>query len=393
MMDYCFLRRGDDDELTTILVLKERQSRAIQAWVVPSRSILLDEGAAAERAADGIRRFGFRDKVIIKTDNEPAILALRDLIQAKLKISVLEEEPQPHESQSNGAVEDGVKLIKGFLRVHVLALERKLGHRVPSKHPLMAWLVEHVADVSTKYLRGIDGRTAYEKLFGKQVHEEGLEFGEKVLWRQRANKDMNVLLEARWTEGLWLGRNWGTPHHRIGDSESVWEARAVQRRPEAQRWCPEPLGAIRATPWRNPALPAGEEPAEVLPPLPSEERVPARVPDEASRAVKSVYIRNTDFEKYGYTASCGKCQKMRFGRATRGMAHTSSCRARVELAMAEDDDPLWNEATDRIAHRLEDSVAPAQATPVTPVITEDIVFEAILLTRSLLPGWTLLQFF
>ena len=96
---------------------------------------------------------------------------------------------------------------------------------------------------------------------------------------------------------------------------------------------------MRATPWRNPALAVGEEPAEVLPPLPADERIPAHVPDEARRAVKSVYIRNAELEKYGYTASCGKCQKMRLGRPTRGMAHTSACRARIELAMAEDDDP------------------------------------------------------
>ena len=104
-MDYCFLRRGDETELVTVLVLKERQSRAIQAWVVPHRSTILDQGAAAERALEGIRRFGLREKVIIKTDNEPAILALRELIMAKLQISALEEEPQPHESQSNGSVE------------------------------------------------------------------------------------------------------------------------------------------------------------------------------------------------------------------------------------------------------------------------------------------------
>ena len=223
---------------------------------MPKRSKLFEEGAAAERAAEGIRRFGLRDKVILKTDNEPAILTLRALVLAKLDVKVLEEEPQPHESQSNGAVENGVKLTEGLLRVHLLALERKLGHRVPSKHPLLAWLVEHVADVATKYLRGADGRTAYERLFGKQVHEEGLEFGEQVLWRKRASKDMNVLLEARWEEGLWLGRSWGTPHHRIGDSDSVWEARAVQRRPETQRWRPDLLGAVRATPWRNQGSPA-----------------------------------------------------------------------------------------------------------------------------------------
>ena len=360
MMDYCFLRRQDEEEVITILVLKERQSRAIQAWVVPNKSTLLDEGAAAERAVEGIRRFGFRNKLILKVDNENAILALRTLVLDKLGMSALEEEPHPHESQSNGAVENGVRLTKGLLRVHLLALERKLGHRVPSKHPILAWLVEHVADTATKYLKGADGRTAYERLFGKHVHEEGLEFGEQVLWRQRASKDMNVLLEARWTVGLWLSRAWGTPHHRIGDSESVWQTRAVQRRPETERWHPDLLGAVRATPWRNPALPLGEEPAAVLPPLPAEERAPAHSPDEARRAVKSVYIRNTDLEKYGYTASCSKCQKMRLGRPTRGMAHTSACRARIELAMAEDDDPRWNAATDRIAHRLEDSVLPAE---------------------------------
>ena len=167
---------------------------------------------------------------------------------------------------------------------------------MPSKHPLLAWLVEHVADVATKYLRGAVGRTAYERLFGKQVHEEGLEFGKQVLWRKRTSKDMNVLLGARWEDGLWLGRSWGTPHHRIGDSDSVWEARAVQRGPDTKRWRPDLLGTVRATPWRNPALAVGEEPPEVLPPLPAGERVPAHVPDEARHAVKSVYIRNAEVE-------------------------------------------------------------------------------------------------
>ena len=366
MMDYCFLRRHDEEEVITLLVMKERQSRAIQAWVVPSKSTVLDEGAAAERAVEGIRRFGLRSKLILKVDNERAITALRTLILSKLGLQSLEEEPQPHESQSNGAVETGVRILKGLLRVHLLALERKLGHRVPSKHPLLTWLVEHVADTATKYLRGADGRTAYERLFGKQVHEEGLVFGEQVLWRQRASKDMNVLLEARWTPGLWLGRAWGTPHHRIGDSESIWQARAVQRRPEPERWHPDLLGAIRATPWRNPALPLGEEPAAVLPPLPAEERAPAPAPDEARRNVKSVYIRNKDLAKHSYTATCGKCQKMRLGHPTKGMAHTPECRARIELAMAEEDDPRWNAATDRIAKRLEDSVLQAEAASAPP---------------------------
>ena len=93
---------------------------------------------------------------------------------------------------------------------------------------------------------------------------------------------------------------------------------------------------------------------------------------------------------------------MRKGFSSRGMAHTSACRARIQLAMAEADDPRWNAATDRIAHRLADSVAapttaaasgslpdthvrgppppplpPPEASPAPPVLTEDALFHAV----------------
>ena len=377
MMDYCYLRRKDESELITILVLKERQSRAIQAWVVPTRSTVLEEGAAAVRAAEGVRRFGHRDKVLLKTDNEPAIVALRTLVLEKLNIPAIEIEPQPHESQSNGAVENGVRLLKGLCRVHLLALEKKLGHHVPCKHPLVTWLVEHVADIATKYLRGSDGRTAYERLFGKQIHEEGLEFGERVLWRTRQGQDMNVLAEARWQEGLWLGRCWGKPHHRIGNSDSVWEARAVQRCPLPERWRVDLLESVRATPWRNPAPALGAEPVRVLPPLPADERAPKPIRDEARRAVKSVYIRDEDLARWGYTSSCGKCQKMWRGLPTRGMKHTTNCRNRIESAMAGENDPRWQAATARITSRLEDAVATPEDTQSTPVLSDDALFDAV----------------
>ena len=68
-----------------------------------------------------------------------------------------------------------MNLFRGLLRVHLLDLERTLDGNIPSKRLTMTWLVECVA---TKYLQGADGRTGYGRLFGKQVHEEGLEFGE-----------------------------------------------------------------------------------------------------------------------------------------------------------------------------------------------------------------------
>ena len=80
---------------------------------------------------------------------------------------------------------------------------------VPTDHPLMRWLIEHVTDIRTKYFGGNGGKTAYNRLYGKLVHEEQFEFGETVLFRVRLSQEQNVLLDPRWRPGIWLGRTWG----------------------------------------------------------------------------------------------------------------------------------------------------------------------------------------
>ena len=56
-------------------------------------------------------------------------------------------------------MENGVKIFTGLLRVHLIVLNKKIGCKVPAKHPVMAWLVEHVSGVLTQYLRDADVRT------------------------------------------------------------------------------------------------------------------------------------------------------------------------------------------------------------------------------------------
>ena len=51
-IDYCFVRREDEEHSTTTLVLKHRQSRAVRCWVVPRKGSA--EAAAAELANEGI---------------------------------------------------------------------------------------------------------------------------------------------------------------------------------------------------------------------------------------------------------------------------------------------------------------------------------------------------
>ena len=158
--DYAFVRRAGEEDVITLLVMRDRGSRALRVWVVPSKGAEMEDTVL--KAVEGVLHLGYRGRVLIKCDNEPAMLSLRTATIAKLPEGAIPVEPAPGESASNGVVENAVKIAKGLMRVHLGALERKVGARFPSNHPVIAWLAEFVGDTCTKYLQGVDGRTAYE---------------------------------------------------------------------------------------------------------------------------------------------------------------------------------------------------------------------------------------
>jgi hypothetical protein len=239
------------------------------------------------------------------------------------------------ESASNGIIEGAVKTVKGVLRVHLLALERKIGATFPAGHPVLTWLVEHVSDVINKYMVGLDGKTGYERLFGRPVREEGLEFGETLHWKHRATQDMNVVLDARWSSGVWLGRRWGGVVHQVFANGKVHDIRGIQRQPREARWRKDALEAITATPWNR--APTAEGELRVLPPLAAPAAARAAVAPEVQAEPeynpRRIFIKQADLERFGYTAGCRRCILMRGGRAAQGVKHGDECRLRVPQAL------------------------------------------------------------
>ena len=49
----------------------------------------------------------------------------------------------PGESQSNGLAERSVGIFEDQFRTLKMAFEMRLKHRIPSSHPVTAWLAEH----------------------------------------------------------------------------------------------------------------------------------------------------------------------------------------------------------------------------------------------------------
>ena len=95
-------------------------------------------------------------------------------------------------------VEDQFRTLKS-------ALEHRLKRRVPTSHPIMAWLAEHVAWVLNKFHLDSDGRTAYGRLHGREAKERICEFGERVMWL--VPKKLRSKLDQRRRYGIFVGRS------------------------------------------------------------------------------------------------------------------------------------------------------------------------------------------
>ena len=71
--------------------------------------------------------------------------------------------------------------------------------------------------MSSRYLVGKDGRTAYERRRGRRCNLPVVPFGEKVFYKEiRQSKERKNKLESEVKEGLWLGHSRDTNEVLIG---------------------------------------------------------------------------------------------------------------------------------------------------------------------------------
>ena len=209
--------------LMKILVVKDSKSKFIGAHVVPVKG-LGEDRYAAEKLRGDIRWLSY-SRVILKSDNEPALLVvLTDALKA-LKVEVLEQaapdHPPPYDSRASGSVENAVRQVQGLLRMAKSCLESRLCRRIPCDHPVMAWLVKHVGWLLTVRSRGQDGRTLYERLRGKPFNKRMVGFGETCLAKLSKNqvaKETVPKMAPRWCRAVFLG------YHRETHSPEVQSA-------------------------------------------------------------------------------------------------------------------------------------------------------------------------
>jgi len=317
-----------EDEAVKCLVIRDRMTKCVFAVVVPQKGVDQDRWVV-QQIVQVVEWLGHA-KVLLKSDQEKAILAvvreaLKDL--KVLDISASDEESVRYDSQSNGATEVGVRLIRGPFRTHRLDLERRLGWQIPVSHPVVHWLLRHVCTLHNALKVGDDGYTPWIRARGRPFNQQLCCFGEQIGYKfpgkgPQANPRGNM--GPMWGSGTWLGINVMSGEHIVATQEGVVYARGFTRRPCEEQWSVEAVAELKATPHslREPRQrgAAFEHPTEKHPTL--EDRAPG--------LPRSFKITKMDVQMHGYTDNCPQCDHIRsYGEPRPGQTHTPTCRARI----------------------------------------------------------------
>ena len=155
--------------------------------------------------------------IILKSDGERSIVALRTALAKFHGGKVVPEDPPRGESQSNGTVEEADKTVREFVRVLRDHVQDKAGVELGASDVIVLWMVRWAAMMVSRFLVGKERRTrrGVAGNAGRGVRREGV-YKEIRPGKDRANK-----LKSEWREGLWLGHSRRSNEAIIGTREGV----------------------------------------------------------------------------------------------------------------------------------------------------------------------------
>ena len=240
-------------------------------------------------------------RVILKSDQEPSIVALCDAVKNGWHGEVVPEASPKGESKRNGEVERAVQSVHGLARTLKDFLEQRSGITVESRSRLLECLVEHCSNLLLLFHKGepYDGHAAYMRLKSKPWILETSSFGECVDFRRRTRHKF----ESRWSRGVFVGViRVKTTERIVMDETGTYVVQSVKRVLEEQRYDTRLLRNVRGTPWEpNPGDVSRDlpEPMLIIPQLPAVEPTPTGVYNSDNKGTRNVYNRKTDLERFG----------------------------------------------------------------------------------------------
>ena len=240
-MDYMFMESKEAEvKGMPIMVIKDHDSGWTAARVVPKKG---KQSYAIKEVCKIIDWLGYR-RVILKSDQEPAIMEVKECIKAERPEEIMFEESPVADSRSNAEVERAIQTVQGQVRAMKDAFEANYNQEVSPENAVLPWLVMHSGALISRFHRGQDGMTAFKRVRGKDFREDLCEFGECV-WYMKPGSVGKDKFDRKWEDGIWLGVVNESGENIIGTHEGCIKVRAVKRKPIQQRWDNDNMGLMR----------------------------------------------------------------------------------------------------------------------------------------------------
>eukprot|EP00972_Heterocapsa_arctica_P016387 2416308-Heterocapsa_arctica.AAC.1 len=184
-MDYMFLdsklRIVEKSEAwTSILTIDDLDTQTPLSVVLPSRS---PDEYATNVVEKYLKRLG-HTTFVMKTDGEPAIKQLADLVaQKRLPWKTIVRHTPRYSSASLGAMGVAQELIQGQIRTLKAELEAKYGFAIKPEDCVWPWLVRHAGWIIERFHIKQNGHSAFRNSTGDWYKSDLVPFGETVLFR------------------------------------------------------------------------------------------------------------------------------------------------------------------------------------------------------------------
>ena len=171
-MDYFFMSHDDKADKNPLIVMVDESTGEKNARAVGKKGIGEENEMEwlvkdmSEEMKSWRHQGGDGGHIVLKSDGERSMVALRTVLAKFLGGKVVPEDPPREESQSNGTLEEAGKTVREFVRVLREHVQDKAGVELGASDVIVLWMVRWAAMIVSRFLVGNDGLTACERRRG-----------------------------------------------------------------------------------------------------------------------------------------------------------------------------------------------------------------------------------
>ena len=188
-MDYGFMCKTDEEkQINPYFVMVDSKTGDRFARAIPHKGLGHDGNMdwLVKEAVEELKYWGHNGgasgHIRIKSDGEASIRSIRLAIAKLLGGRVVHEETPVGESESNGRAEASIKIVRQYTRIYMDQLQMNTRKSFAPNHVIRQWAVRWGAMAPSRYLRGKDKKTPYQRRTGRAFTQPICMFGESIFY-------------------------------------------------------------------------------------------------------------------------------------------------------------------------------------------------------------------